>query len=347
MIIKTAEPGARCMAYEMLDGHFPIPCSEMKPTLNFLQFWLPIFLCVGVAQSVHAAPTVSVNGHHYVGYTQTTSGTTTLGQYGTSIGISLSDFGDFDPATYFPTSVSFAGSANFPGGQLNLDIIYNSPSTASVQGANHYGVAGGGTYGTAPNAGGYMWGSAGVWSPNFSDVQAPLSATLHGGVLDGIMYNSAAFDANLLPTIPLFTLESLDALANITGNQDIALTLVLPFSAGFSTRYGISELVNGASISVLNVDLDPMLNPTGFTIPASILLPGHDYFLFVSQSAPLPAAGGNFDSYQSYNSVAFSVASTSVPDHGATLALFGSSLVCLYLVRRRSSRGGQVGVALI
>ena len=313
----------------------------MKPTPICLKFWLTLFLSVGIARSVLADPSGYVDGNYSASYTQTTSGTTSAALYYDSIGVGMNGYGDIDPVTYFPSSITFGGSAYFPGGQLEVVIPYDFTSSPVLQGTNYYGVAGGGTYGTAPSAGGYLWGSAGIWSLNASDLSTSLSATFNGGVLDGFTQSIAPFDVSLLPNAPLFTAESLAALASISGPQDIALTMILPFSPGFITTYGVSEIVDGNFISVLNLTLDPILSPAGFSISGSILLPGHDYSLYVYQSSPLPDSNGpGFDSqitYQTYNSVAFSVAAASVPDSGTTVALFGSALLFLCLNRRRPS----------
>jgi hypothetical protein len=179
-----------------------------------------------------------------------------------------------------------------------------------------------------------MFAGAGVYSPNFSDVQGALSVTFHGGDSDGLVLGGGAFDPSLLPNAPLFTAASLAALANIVGNQDIALALVQPFSPGITASYAISEILSGQYNPITQVNLDPILNPTGFNVSGSLFLPGHDYILTVN-SAALTFAGSTTYSYQASNSVTFSVLSASVPDQGTTFTLLVFSLAGLSLIRRR------------
>lgn len=306
----------------------------MKCTPNLLKLWLAVLLCLGAAQSLRAKPWGSFSANHYVNYSQAIDGTAVVLQYGSSIGLSLGNFGDFDPAAYFPTSISFTGSNLFPGGQLDIAIPYTS-TIAATQGPGYYGLAGGAIFSPAPSASGYMFADAGLWSQNFSEVSGPLSATLHGGAFEGSVQSPAPFELDLLPNVPLFTLETLAALISTPGTEAIALSMVQPFSPGFPVNYSLSEIVAGNFVSVLQGSFDPILNPNGFILPGSTLLSGHEYLLSLGQSAIVTSTATYSDTYLTGNAVRFIAGSASVPDQGVTLALLGTSLLGLGLIRRR------------
>jgi hypothetical protein len=310
----------------------------MKLTQSSIKFSFCALFYLGTTQLVHCDPTIFKYGSFSVDYSQTTSGITSVENYHSSLGISVSEFGDFDLSTHFPSSITYSGSPLFPNSQLELVIPYNAQVPNAISGPNYWGGTGSNSWGVLPSSGGWgnFWSGGGVWSSNLSDVSS-LTATLNGSALDGYQ-TTAAFDSNLLPTIPLLTNQSLSALAHIAVNQATILSFIQPLTPAVSAYFSIYAIDSQNSYSwVSDGQLDLVQNPSGITIPPNTFLKGNSYMLGIADFWNLPAYR-DFDSYTygTGNSIKFTVKSRSVPDTGSTIAMLGSALFGLAVLRRRS-----------
>ncbi|HEY8993653.1 MAG TPA: VPDSG-CTERM sorting domain-containing protein [Lacunisphaera sp.] len=312
----------------------------MKSIQSVIRISVCAFFCVGAVQLMQGTPTLFKYGSFSVEYSQTTSGTTTVQNHNSSLGVVGSEVGDFDLSIRFPSSVTYSGSPLFPGNQLELVIPYDS-SVSTVSGANYSGGAMANSSGVLPNSGGLgmFWSGASVWSPNSGDVQS-LTATLNGGILDGDQ-TTMEFDPNLLPHfVPLLTNQSLNALANVTKDQATALSFIQPLSPAVFAFFSIHTIDNQNSYHfVSDGELDLVQNPSGLTLPPGTFLEGNNYLLSFWDFWNVPDPNGHLDSYSygTSNQIRFTVKSSRVPDTGSTIAMLGSALLGLATLRRKSA----------
>jgi len=305
----------------------------------FLGFFLCLLSCTGASQ-LHADPAIYTRGSFTHERSQTAPGGTftDYDYYTSTLDLTIVEPGAFfEVSERFPSSITYSGITAFPNGQIEVVVPYGVASSPVV-GPYYSGSAGvAGTPGQG-YAYGYVYSNASGSSPDFNKVKGPITATLHGGVLDGHQV-SAPFEAEMLPTVPLFTQQSLSALVNSPVDQAIALTFLQPLLPASPASFVNFVIFETSSYTPIIQDLpNPSPNLAGVTLPAGLLEEGHSYLMSVGHYRLLPAKNGYTAFYAVSNSVRFSVKPASVPEAGCTAVLLGSAFGCLSVLRRTAMR---------